>query len=311
MTGAKAEIARLVTDLESLVSGEEACARLICLGQEAVEPLLRFLLEGKPSGVFQPRMWAVQALAGLGAREALIEYLDRDRPIADPQVRLGEEAVQSEAARALAAWPTEDVYRFLIEQSGRRLLIGLIEALAEFRRPESVPVLERALEDDYYRPAAEKALEKMGSGIRESLVSAAVSPRPDAANEAPSSLRRRRAVLALLGKMGSEPSSWPALSGLLEDGDEEVFVAAAKMGAAFAGPAERAAMVERLLKLLTEAPWYLREDIVGLLTVLKAEAEPAIDEEIGRRTAQPESLRAVDKRLWALQKVKRKMSDLG
>jgi len=44
---------------------------------------------------------------------------------------------------------------------------------------------------------------------------------------------------------------------------------------------------------------------------LKAEAEPAIDEEIGRRTAQPESLRAVDKRLWALQKVKRKMSDLG
>jgi hypothetical protein len=51
----------------------------------------------------------------------------------------------------------EDTYRFLLKLSERRLLNGLIDALAEFKNPEAIPYFERALEDDFYRAAAEKA----------------------------------------------------------------------------------------------------------------------------------------------------------
>jgi len=66
------EVHRLIHKLESLCSGEEAVEFLLGLGPVAIEPLSDFLLEGKPSKVFQPRLWAVKALARLAAREVLI-----------------------------------------------------------------------------------------------------------------------------------------------------------------------------------------------------------------------------------------------
>ncbi|MEJ2672764.1 MAG: hypothetical protein P8168_11315, partial [Deltaproteobacteria bacterium] len=125
-----AEIDRLIRRLESLYKGEETVELLVALGQAAVAPLSEFLLMGKPSKVFQPRLWAVQALARLQAKEDLIAYLFREREISDPEASFGEEAVASAAARCLAAWPDEDTYHLLVQLSERRLLNGLIEALA-------------------------------------------------------------------------------------------------------------------------------------------------------------------------------------
>ncbi|MGA2027122.1 MAG: hypothetical protein ABSH17_08650 [Syntrophobacteraceae bacterium] len=145
---------RLIRELESLNTGKQAAERLVEYGQAAVEPLRRFLFEGIPRKIFQPRFWAVEALAHLGAKDALLEYLLPMREILDPEDRFGEEAVESAAARFLSVWPDEDVYQSLLKLSERRMLLGLIDALAEFRRPEAIPYFERALEDDFYRSAA-------------------------------------------------------------------------------------------------------------------------------------------------------------
>ena len=87
------EIGRLVERLNSLREGAQAAADLVVCGQRTVEPLRKFLLEGKPSGIFQPRQRAVESLAELGAKDVLIEYLTSDEPIPDPVDRYGEEAV--------------------------------------------------------------------------------------------------------------------------------------------------------------------------------------------------------------------------
>jgi hypothetical protein len=45
----------------------------------------------------------VEALSRLGAKEALMRYLESGREVADPVLRLGEDAVESTAARARTA----------------------------------------------------------------------------------------------------------------------------------------------------------------------------------------------------------------
>src|SRR5579885_3446288 len=105
------------------------------------------------------------------------------RLIADPVARFGEEAVESAAARELAAWRTESVFRLLLDLAHERFRVGLIEALGEFRRTEAIPVFDRALEDDYYRSAAEQALRRLGPAARPALVLSAVTPLPNAVAE--------------------------------------------------------------------------------------------------------------------------------
>ncbi|MCC6362257.1 MAG: hypothetical protein IT165_01965 [Bryobacterales bacterium] len=67
----------LVDGLNSLLDGESAVSALIACGPAAIDPLRRFLLEGQPSGVYQPRRWAVDALAGLGAKDILLEAITK------------------------------------------------------------------------------------------------------------------------------------------------------------------------------------------------------------------------------------------
>lgn len=163
------EAHHLIRELESLYRGEEAVASLVALGPVAFEPLSQFLLEGKPCKIFQPRLGAAKALARLGAREVLIAYLFQEKEIADPEESFGEEAVKSAAARVLAAWPDEDMRRLLLKLSECRFLIGLIDVLAEFQTPEAIPYFERALEDDFYRLAAEKAFLRLGAMADDAL----------------------------------------------------------------------------------------------------------------------------------------------
>jgi HEAT repeat protein len=255
------EINRLIGELESLNTGKQAAERLVEYGPLAAAPLRRFLLEGIPRKIFQPRFWAVEALARLEAKDVLLEYLFQIREIPDPEDRFGEEAVESAAARFLSAWPDEGVYQSLLKLSELRMLLGLIDALGEFRRPEAIPYFERALEDDFYRSAAEEAFLKMGAEARGALASSAMTPLPSLVMETPSSLHRRRSAVRLLYKIGTPPEYWQVLRELIHDPDEELFVSASKLGTKIASEEDRATIARRVMKLLSSVPWYLQEDI--------------------------------------------------
>jgi HEAT repeat protein len=123
------EIRRAIEELNSLLDGERAVSKLIALGEAAKPALREFLLKGKPRGIYQPRRWAVEALAGLGAKDALLEYLRMSKRIADPVVRMGEEAVENEAARQLGAWRTGEVFEALLDVARERRRAGVLEAL--------------------------------------------------------------------------------------------------------------------------------------------------------------------------------------
>ncbi len=296
----KREICRLIDELDSLNRGEDAATRLIKHGAAAIEPLRWFLLEGKPRKIFQPRFWAVEALARLGAKEVLLEYLFQERKIPDPEDRFGEEAVESGAARSLASWPDESTFQSLLSLSEHRMLSGLIAALAEFRRLEAIPYFERALEDDFYRPAAEEAFRKLGKASCDALVRSAVRPLPSPSQESPSSLERRRSALRLLNEIGMASGHWHRLRRLILESDAELVVPAAKLGADIASKEERGTIAHNLVGLLSVAPWHLQQDIADVLIALEDETAREIDDEIGRRMQQPEHVRAQDERLRAL-----------
>jgi HEAT repeat protein len=303
------EVQRLIHKLESLCSGEEAVEFLVGLGPVAIEPLSDFLLEGKPSKVFQPRLWAVKALARLGAREVLIAYLFREKEIADPEERFGEEAVESAAARFLAAWRDEDIYQLLLKLSEHRLLNGLIDALAEFKALEAIPYFERALEDDFYRASAENAFLKLGPLACEVLSRSVVTPNPSSTMETPGSLKRRRSAVQLLAGIEISGAHWQTLRGLLHEPDVVLVIEASKLGIRFASGEDRKLMAHRLIGCLSSNSWRLRKDIEDILVALKREAAGEIEEEIARRLEQPEDLRGQDKHLRSLLRVKRRWQE--
>ena len=300
------EVYRLIGELDSLRRGEEAVASLVGLGPVAIEPLSDFLLEGKPSKVFQPRLWAVKALARLGARDVFIAYLFQEREIPDPEERFGEEAVESAAARFLAAWPGEDTCRLLLKLSEHRLLNGLIDALAEFKTKEAIPYFERALEDDFYRPSAENALLKLGAMAGDALSRSAVTPSPSSSLETPGSLARRRSAVRLLNITGISASHWQILRALIHESDAELVVYAAKLGIRFGSKEDRVMIARRLIEFLSSTSWHLWRDILENLVALEREAAGEIEVEIARRLEQREDVRAVDRRLRALLWVKRR-----
>uniref|UniRef100_A0A7C3UWL0 HEAT repeat domain-containing protein n=1 Tax=Desulfobacca acetoxidans TaxID=60893 RepID=A0A7C3UWL0_9BACT len=305
------EVHRLICELESLRRGEETVAALVVLGPVALEPLRRFLLAGKPSQIFQPRLGAVKALARLGARDALIAYLLQEREIADPEESFGEEAVASAAARSLAAWPDEDTRRFLLGLSERRLLNGVIDALAEFKTPEAIPYFDRALEDDFYRPAAENAFLKLGVMAGDSLSQSAVTPKPNPSMETPASLERRRAAVRLLNTLGISAAHWQILRSLLHESDAELVVETSKLGLRHGSDEDRGMMAQRLMELISSASWHLRKDIEENLVALKREVAGQIEEEIVQRLEQSEEVRTHDVRLRVLLRVKRRWERAG
>lgn len=279
------EIQGLVDSLNSLHEGELGIDMLVACGERAVEPLRRFLFEGKPSGIFVPRQRAVRALAELGAKHVLLEYLASEEHIADPIAAHGEEAVKNTAARALGAWRTDDVYQTLRRVLQRKLLIGAIEVLGEFRRPEAVPELIAALEDDFCRTTAEEALRKVGEPAHAALIEAARTPDPSGGNERPSSRRRRRCALRLLEQLHLSGDDWQQLAALVHDADREIAARAGVIALRVAGERDQKFAVNRLIEALPSSDWLLQGEIQNWLESHLDLALPAIDEEINKRQA--------------------------
>lgn len=205
--GLDVEIRKLIRQLEDLHRGKLAAEKLAACGEQAVGPLREYLIFGTPSHVFQPRQWAVQVLSRLGAWPVLLEYLSTRKDIPDPVVQFGEEAVQGTAARALAAWKTDEVFETFFRFASEKSLPGVIEALGSFRKAESIPLLIRALGDDLSRGAAESALRLMGPAARsflEVLVTESVShPR----GESPTERIRRKIARAILVDLERPPEA--------------------------------------------------------------------------------------------------------
>jgi HEAT repeat protein len=298
---------RIRSYIEELNSkGPEAATKLISCGQRAVEPLRKFLLHGKPSVVYQPRQRAVEALASLGAKDVLVEYLNQPKEIADPAVRMAEEAVESTAARELIRWPSEEVFELLLGLAKEQCLPGVLEALGELKRLEAAPYLVKALEDDVCRRAAEDALRKIGPPSEPDLIRAAISPRPSRKAERPSSLLARRSAVRLLAEIGVSAYHWRLLGPLLKEADVEILVPTFRIAARAAGAKDRASAFLRLIRALQGADWFVKSQIENALVDLFDAIKPLVEEEIAKRGQLSDGRKLVDPVLAALFRVKRR-----
>ena len=296
----------LVRGLNSLLDGELVAAQLIACGPVAIPAVRSFLLLGKPGVVYQPRLRAVEVLGAVGAKDVLIEYITTKKGIPDPAVRMSEEVVENAAARALAKWRTRDVFDILIRFALPRSRSGIVEALGQFKTTEAIPYFVHALEDDYCRNAAEDALRALGRAAEIELIAAARRTLPCAEEERPSSLRRRRAALALLVELRPSDDSWPMLKPLMASSDPALTTSAVRIAVMLGSREDRIAGVDCLLKVLPAADWYLRSEIQDCLSNLYDEGRPSIEAAIAERTALPRIHQITDSVLTTLLAVRRR-----
>ncbi len=103
------QLRKLVASLNSIHEGRIAIPMLMICGERAIQPLREILLYGVVEGLSIPRLQVVWALAELGARGVLLEYLAVDKEVNDPILRGEEDVVKNAATSALAAWCEQDV----------------------------------------------------------------------------------------------------------------------------------------------------------------------------------------------------------
>jgi hypothetical protein len=302
------EIRSLISALESLVDGDLAVAQLVAYGPRAIPHLREFLLHGRVKSIPQPRMRAVEALAQLEAKAVLIEYLLTPKAIHDPQIRFSEDAVENTAARKLGRWLDEETFQTLLAVCQRRLLPGTIETLAAFGRAEAIPYLDRALEDDLCRPAAEEGFRRIGPSARRALILSAITPLPSAQEEIPSSVRRRRSALALLTEIGIDKESWSDLRSLLSEDDPEITTHVARLAVGVAGRTDSTTAVTHLVSVLPTLPWFVCKEAEDALVGLAPASEGVVESEIVHRSARPLAERAADETLRMLLRVKSKLA---
>lgn len=196
------DVDQAINKLRSFHDGDLGVIDVIACGTRAIPALRALLFEREPSGLFQTRCRAVDALAALNARDVLLEFLSAPHEAIDPVERLGDDAVVNATARAIARYREEQVFQLLMTLARHRPLPGVIAALGSFCRPESIPCLIDALAEDECRPAAEAALIRLGPSARLALMHDAAPPAPSPEGESTSRMRQRRSILGLLAKIG-------------------------------------------------------------------------------------------------------------
>lgn len=281
---------------------------VVSCGPRAIAPLREFLLHGKPRGIFQPRQRAVEALAQLGARDVLVEFLSQERQIEDAVVRFGEEAVESSAARELGRWHTEEVFQFLIHFGECRRLIGVIEALGTFERPEAARLFVRALEDDVCRPAAETALRSVAERVKPMLFEAVQAIVEE---DRPAARYRRRRILRILADLKLSAEEWEALRQLLKDSDTEIAVDAAQLAMEAAPHVEKREAADLLIRYVEHAPWFQQIQIHECLDRHYALVRDLIAKEIEKRQQKSRREQANDHVLRILLAVRLARETLG
>ena len=257
-------IQQLIASLDSLVDGEAAASMLVRCGQPAVPPLSQFLLTGRPRTIALPRCRAVRALEELGAYSTLLAYFREYEPPADAEVLFAEDAVRSAVAQSLLSWKSEEVFRTLLEAGRQRVTNGLILALAEFKRPESVPLFFAALEDDLCREAAKEGLRKVPEVAREYAILSIRGRTESDLFELPAR-RRKRATVQLLSEFGVTRDEWADLRDFIHEQDPAILVAVSQLGFRVAPESEYPEIVQALFRASIEANWAQEDDIIQLL----------------------------------------------
>jgi len=251
------QVERLIVGLDSLVEGALGVSLLIACGEDAIPPLRRFLLFGSPRSIYVGRQRAVKALSGLNAASVLMEYLLLEKQIHDPIVRYSEEAVESTAARELAKWKTEEVFKALLTILKRKPLPGAVEAIGVFQRKEAVPGLIRCLEDDVARPLAEGALLALRELAKVELIATTRLPEPWASRELASSLLRRRSALRILVSGRVTAAEWEQLRFLMFDRDPTLSLRAAGLALAMAAQPDISLATRITIDRLCAKDWFV------------------------------------------------------
>lgn len=276
-----------IAALRSFQHGDRGVLDVIRCGAQAVPFLRTMLFERERSGLFQTRCRVVQALAALDAYDVLIEFLKVNRTIADPVERVGEDAVINAAALALANVRERHVFELLLRLAQRSALTGVIGALGGLGRAEAIPVFIDALEEDASRHTAETALWKLGKKACPALLSTVDLKLPSCGRESESSARRRRSALKLLAEMDRSRAAWRRLRHLMRDDDAPLAVRACEIGLTRGSASERTDAVRRLIELLPQKDWVLREEIEAYLTIHLASAREVIAQYLNQNSHSP------------------------
>jgi hypothetical protein len=258
------QIDQLIGALDSLKDGDLAVDLLIACGRRAIPALALYLLKGRPRTVSLPRARAARALGELGAYDVLLAYFrDYERP-QDAAVLFAEDSVRSAVAHELMPWKCDEVFRVLLDATKQRATEGLVQALGEFRRSQSIPVLFELLEDDLCRDHAMESLRKAPDAARQYGI-LAILGFIDVQLEGRSALVRRRAVLQLLAQLGVASSDWECLRTVLWKDDPGTVIAAAQLGFMAAPESDWPQIVVALLRVADKFNWVQEADALQLL----------------------------------------------
>lgn len=281
ITADSAKLTNLGRHLRSLHDGDGAVIEAIGIGAPAIPILRALLFERDFTGIYEPRMRAVQALAALRATSELKDYIQGWQSASDPVERFGDEAVLGTAARFLGATKDEDAFQILMAVGRKHPVPGVIEALGGYGRKESIPILIKALTDDVSRSAAEQALRILGEVCAPALIEAALRPVANFwGSEIPSSVRRRRSALMLLFEFGVTRDIWDRVRGLTADSDDEIAVRACAIGLSAGTYPDQRDCARRMVTLLRQVAWPLHREVEDCLIVHFAIAREFVEQAI-------------------------------
>jgi hypothetical protein len=218
------------------------------------------LFERDPSGIFETRRRAVEALALIGAHDVLIEFLASSRDIADPVERLGDDALINAAARALSNASEPRVFHLLMSLAQKKNPAGCRRCARRIPpRGKRSPISSRRWARTR-APAAEAALLALGALARNALVTAARhAPFPN--RESESKLRQRGSALGLLARIGAPDEVLPELRKLMRDRDPGVQLLAREIWLAWGPRSERREAILLLKELMPTADLPAQIDI--------------------------------------------------
>lgn len=247
-------IEQMIAALDSLIDGDRATEQLISYGKRVIPAVERFLVESRPRSISVSRCRAVRVLGALGAYSSLVRYLRKNIHPSDGVVLFAEDAVRTAAARELMQDESPATFRVLLDAVKQRATGGLIQALSQYRWPESVPLLFDLLEDDLCREDAKEGLRRVPVATRAYavLLLRGFTQLPIHGSNAS---RRRRATLQLLVELGIRINDWSDLRGFLEDEDRDCVISAATLGLLCAPAAERALIVAALIEATAGMNW--------------------------------------------------------
>lgn len=254
-------IRHVVDKLRSTHDGDSAVLELVAYGNKAIPALRTLLFSREPSGLYEARVRAIEALAKLDAHHILVEFLKSRRDVIDPVERLGEDAVINAAARNEAYRSEPGLFELLLELGQRPCLTGVIFALGTFRNTRTIPLLIQALSEDVSRLTAEVALKRIGVVARPALLEIVTRTRASSTYRSESQLRQCRSALGLLAEMGVSPKMWRNLRPLMHDNDPRIAITACELCLSIGSAPNQREAVHRLIRLSANVDWAVRDEI--------------------------------------------------